>query len=109
MFHVYCFFFFFFRKSGVCEITWKRYGRAREATDDNLIGRMRIVRLITTATNTHLKYVILIIFPRQQWLSERSSMLVYSTLSCLMEYQQTYLLKKVLFVRIDVMSVCCLF
>jgi hypothetical protein len=36
---------------------------------------MRIAYWITEAKNTHLEYVILIAFPRKQWLQERASML----------------------------------
>jgi len=39
-----------------------KYGRARQATDDNIIRRMRIVCWITKFTNTHSEYVILIAF-----------------------------------------------
>jgi hypothetical protein len=39
------------------------------------IWHMRIVYWITKAKNTHSEYVILIVFPRKQWLHERSSML----------------------------------
>jgi len=35
------------------------------------------------ATNTHSEYVILIAFPRQQWLHERASVLRYTYISCL--------------------------
>jgi len=46
--------------------------------------RMRIVRSIPKSTNTHLEYVILIAFPLQQWLEERSSVftLYEQCLSC---------------------------
>jgi hypothetical protein len=54
---------------------WKKYGRARRATDDNIIRRMRFARWVTKATDTHSEYVILIAFPRQQWLRERALML----------------------------------
>jgi hypothetical protein len=53
----------------------EKYGRARQATDDNIIRRMRFACWITKATDTHLEYVIIITFPRQQWLRERPSML----------------------------------
>ena len=46
-----------------------------EATDGNIIWRMRMTRCITTATNTPSEYVIFIAFPLQQWSRERSSML----------------------------------
>jgi hypothetical protein len=50
-------------------------GTAGQATDDNIIRRMRFACWITNATDTHLEYVILIAFPRQQWLHERASVL----------------------------------
>ena len=53
----------------------ERYGRDRQATDDNIIRRMRVACWITEAIDTHSEYVILIAFPRQQWLSERASIL----------------------------------
>jgi hypothetical protein len=37
--------------------------------------RMRIACRIPKATNTHSQYVILIVFPLQQWLNERASLL----------------------------------
>jgi hypothetical protein len=37
---------------------------------------MRFVCWIIKATDTHSEYVILIAFPRQQWLRERASMLL---------------------------------
>jgi hypothetical protein len=44
----------------------EKYGRAREATDDNIIWRMRIECWITKATDTQSEYEILIAFQRQQ-------------------------------------------
>jgi len=41
------------------------------------IWHMRIACWIPKATNTHLEYVIIIVFPLQQWLHERASMLRY--------------------------------
>ena len=62
----------------------EKYGRARQATDDNIIRRMRFARWITKATDTHSEYAILIAFPRQQWLRERASIarLYVHCLSC---------------------------
>jgi hypothetical protein len=54
---------------------WKKYGTARQATDDNIIRRMRVAFWIAKATVTHSEYVILIAFTRQQWLRERASIL----------------------------------
>jgi hypothetical protein len=51
------------------------YGRAREATDDNIIRRMRFACWITKVTDTHSEYVIFIAFVRQEWSRERALML----------------------------------
>ena len=53
-----------------------KYGTAgRPATDDNVIRRMRLERWTTKATEILSEYVIVIAFPRQQWLCERVSIL----------------------------------
>jgi hypothetical protein len=54
------------------------YGKiwyCRQATDGNIIRRMRIACWITKATDTHAEYVILIAFLLQQWFLELASML----------------------------------
>jgi hypothetical protein len=56
----------------------EKYGRARQATDDNIIRHMRFAWWISKATDTHSEYVLLIAFPRQQWLRERASMLRFT-------------------------------
>jgi hypothetical protein len=69
---------FFFRNS--CRL-WDnvgKQGRARQVTDDDIVGRWRFACWITKATNTHSKYVILIGFPRRKWLCERTSILRYT-------------------------------
>jgi len=70
--------FFFFRKS--CRLLDKveKYGRARQATDDSIIRRMRFASQITKATETDSNFVILIVFPQQQWLCERAAILRYT-------------------------------
>jgi hypothetical protein len=60
----------------------EKYGRARQATDDNIIRRMRFTCWIGKTTNTHSEYVILIAFPLQLWLRERASVLYYKYLVC---------------------------
>ena len=35
----------------------KKYGRARQGTDDNIIRRMRFACWITKATDTHTQYM----------------------------------------------------
>jgi hypothetical protein len=49
--------------------------RTRRSTDDNTIRRMRFACRITKDTDAHSEYVILIAFPRQQLLRERTSVL----------------------------------
>jgi hypothetical protein len=66
---------FFFRKSFRYEIMWKKYCTAGQATDDNIIRRMRIACWIRTATNIKSEYVTLIASPLQQCLHERASTL----------------------------------
>jgi hypothetical protein len=47
------------------------------------IWHMRIPCWIPRATNTHSEHIILIAFPLQQWLHERTSMLRYTYIVCL--------------------------
>jgi hypothetical protein len=54
-------------------------------THDNVTRRTPIACWITQATDTLPEYVILIAFPRQQWLRERAAMLRHSTLPVLFE------------------------
>jgi hypothetical protein len=74
---------FFFRKSCRLWDNVEKYGTARQATDDNIIRRMRFACWITKATDTHTANVILTAFPRQQWLRERASVLLYTYIACL--------------------------
>jgi hypothetical protein len=55
----------------------EKYSRAEQATDDNIIRRMRFACWITKATDTHSQYVILIAFPRQQWLNNNVTLYVH--------------------------------
>ena len=59
----------------------EKYGGAEEATDDNIIRRMRVACWINKATRSHTntqKYVTLIAFPQQQWLCQRAATLRYT-------------------------------
>jgi hypothetical protein len=60
-----------------------KYGRAGQATDDNIIRHMHFACRITKATDTHSEYVIHIAFPQQQWLRERPPVLSYAYIDCL--------------------------
>ena len=76
--HILCSvtFIFFFENRTVYEKMWKnivKRGRPQMA-----ICYVRIACWIPKATNTHIEYVILIVFPQQLWLNERASMLCYT-------------------------------
>ena len=60
----------------------EKHGRVRQATDGNIIRRLRFAFWITKAADTHSEYVIPITFPRQQWLLERASLLRYVYIAC---------------------------
>jgi hypothetical protein len=72
--------FFVFRKSCLLWSNVVKYGRARQAVDDNITRRTRMACWITKATDMHSEYAIVVSFPLQQWLHERVSMLRHSTL-----------------------------
>jgi hypothetical protein len=72
----------FLRKSCRLWDNVEKYCGARQATYDSIIWRMRFTCWITKATDTHSEPIILIAFPRQQWLRERASMLRYAYIAC---------------------------
>ena len=61
----------------------EKYGRARQATDDNIIRPMRFVCWIAGARIQMHTYLVLTAFSRQQWLCERASMLRYTYIASL--------------------------
>jgi len=61
----------------------EKYGRAREATDNNITRRKDFASWISKTTDTHSEYVSLIVFPRQLWSHEPSSALGYVLTACL--------------------------
>jgi hypothetical protein len=61
----------------------EKYGTAGQATDGNIIRLMHFACWINKVTETCLEYVILIAFPRQQWLCERTSILSYMYIASL--------------------------
>ena len=72
--------FFFFENRAVYAIMWKNVvGLDRPQVT---IWRMRIACWIPKTTNTHSEYVILIAFPLQQWLHERTSILSFTYIAC---------------------------
>jgi len=54
------------------------------------IWRMRLTCWITQAINTHSEYATLTVFPFQQRLHERASLLRYTYIASLIKYQKTY-------------------
>ena len=52
------------------------------------VWRMRIPRWLLEATNAHSKYVILTVFPLQQWLHCSASMLRYTDTACLVKFSR---------------------
>jgi hypothetical protein len=71
--------FFLFRKSCSLWDNVEKYCTPGQATDDNIIWRMRFSFWLTKAKDIHSECVILIAFPLQQWLRERASMYVISS------------------------------
>jgi hypothetical protein len=61
----------------------EKYGTAGQATDDNIILRMRFAWRTAKSTDTHSEHVTLSAFPLQQWLRERASKYVYTYIACL--------------------------
>ena len=66
----------FYENLDVYEIKWKN--NVERCRPHMIIWRMQIARWVPKATNTHTGFVILIVFPLQQWLHEHVSMLPYT-------------------------------
>jgi len=60
----------------------EKFGAAGQATDGNIIWRMRFAFWISRTTDTHSKCVIIIAFS-QQWDNENATILRYSYIGCL--------------------------
>jgi len=60
------------------------YSKAGQPAGDNIMVAYALCML---GTDTRLECVILIAFPRQQWLRERASMLRYTYIACLCLFQ----------------------
>ena len=73
--------FLFLYDQTVCDVTSKNIvGPDRQQMT---IWRMRIACWIPKATDTHSECVIFIVFPLEQWLHERASMLRHTYIACL--------------------------
>ena len=73
----------FSRKLYLLRNNKEKYGRAFRATEGNIMRLIRFTCWVTKATNTYSDHVILIAFPRQQWLRERHSVLLVKFIECL--------------------------
>jgi len=60
----------------------EKWCRDEQAIDDYIMRRMRFICWITKTIDTHSEYVILIDFPRQQWLHERAKVLICTYIAC---------------------------
>ena len=65
----------------------KKYGTTRQATDDNVIRRMRFTCWITKATDAHAEYVTLIAFHGNNGYANAPQNYVTSTLQVLSQQQ----------------------
>jgi len=65
----------FFENRAFFEIIWNNI--VEPGTPQMTMWHIPIECWITKATNTHSEYVILIAFPRQQWLHEQVSTFLY--------------------------------
>ena len=75
-------FFLFFKNHAVYE-TVEKCNRAGQVTYDNLTPRICFACWVLKDTDTHSEYVILIAFPRQQSLRERTGVLHYAYIACI--------------------------
>jgi len=71
---------FFFENRALYQIMWNNTVERRKP--HMTIWRMRIACSIPKAIDTHSEYVILVAFPLQRWLHERTSMLRYTYIAC---------------------------
>ena len=71
----------FVENRAVYDISWKN--TVELDRPQMTIWRMRISWWIPRAKNTHSEYVILIVFPPQHQLHERTSLLCYAHIACL--------------------------
>ena len=79
---------FFFLKSCLYEMMWKKQSRLQMTA-----WCTHIASWIPKATNTLSEYVILIAVTLKQWLHERASVLRYTHLACLLYEVKVFLLR----------------
>jgi hypothetical protein len=85
---------------------WKKYGTARQATDDNLMQLKRFAYRVLKSTNTPSQYVILIGFPLQQLLHERPSIFRYKYIACLVNLYSNCAVCEIMATKINRIYTC---
>jgi hypothetical protein len=70
---------------------WTEFDDTGNDRSQETIWHMRIAGWIPKATNTYSEYVMLIAFPKQQWLHERASVLRYTYIGASFIHHQTIL------------------
>jgi hypothetical protein len=80
-----------FRKSCCLRDNVENAVKARQATADNITGRMRFACWITKATDTHAEYIILIAFHGNSGYAKEPQCDVISTLPGLLQHTCEYL------------------
>jgi hypothetical protein len=79
-----------FRKSCCLRDNVENVVKPRQATDDNITGRMRIVCWVTKVTDTPAEYITLTAFPRNSGYAKESQCNVISTLPGLLQHKCEY-------------------
>ena len=69
--HILCSITFLLKSCLLCDNA-EKYGTAGQATDDNMVWRMRFACWVNKAIDTHSEYVIPIALSRCEWLRERA-------------------------------------
>ena len=70
----------------------RKYGTTGQATDGNIIRRMRIACRVNRTTYMHSEHVIIVASQRQQGLSERTPLLRYKYIPSVVLFQFIILL-----------------
>jgi hypothetical protein len=106
----------FFPKSCHLWDNEEKYGTGRQFTDDNIIRRMRTACWINkdthTHTHTHTECVAFIVFPLQQLLHERPSLLHYTYFASLVQHGLCFfsgILFNAVFIASQIVLIICCF
>ena len=69
----------------------EKIGRAKEATDNSIIRRRKYTIVLPdnkgNNADTHSEYLVVIAFPRQEWLRERTLILRYTYTACFAQFK----------------------